>query len=224
MGAEGIPASIPEAIKIVDQHRKRWYGMIKDISGRIGMNRLTEGDLVVNIGCGGGLDGLPINSALSGQPYGATGKIKLVGIDLDQKALQVAEKSNRGEVEKYIHGDARNLGKLLGSQKPTVAIARHPDIIGKETEWEEIFKETYKTLKDGGTFIITSMQGYERKRVERALKDAGFELVIDEENAFVGETNLGNSSIQYDKYIAVGIKRKNVLHPDPQIERKSGSK
>lgn len=221
MPAEGIPASIPEAIKIVGQQRKRWYWMIKDISHRLGINRLTEEDLVVNIGCGGGLDSLPINSALSGQPFGMIGKIKLVGIDLDQKALQMAVKDNRGEVERYIHGDARNLGRLLEGQKPIVAIARQPNIVGKETEWKEIFQETYRTLKDGGTLIVTSMQGYERRRVKRALQDAGFQLVIDEENAFAGKTTFGDLSIQYDKYIAVGIKRENVQSASDESQRQS---
>lgn len=148
---------------------------------------------------------------MSGQLFGSVGKIRLFGIDLDQKALQLAEKDNRGEVEKYIHGDARNLGVLLEGQKPIIAIARHPNIAEKEEEWKEIFKETYRALKGGGTFIVTSMQDYERERVKWVLQDAGFELVIDEENTFAGETKtFGDLSIQYDKYIAVGIKRENV--------------
>lgn len=212
MGAEGIPAPILEAAKKIGQERKRWYGMIKDISRRLGVNKLTEKDLVVSIGCGDGLDSLPINSALSGQPFGFIGKVKLVGIDLDQRGLQLAEKDNyRGEVARYIHGDARNLGRLLDGQMPIIAIARHPNIAEKEREWQEIFQETYRTLKNGGTFIVTSMQDYERERVKWAFNDVGFELVIDEENAFAGETKtFGSSSIQYDKYIAVGIKRENV--------------
>ncbi len=51
-----------------------------------------------------------------------------------------------------------------------------------------------------------------RERVKWVLENAGFELVIDEENAFAKETEtFGDDSISYDRYIAVGIKRKEQM-------------
>ncbi len=163
MSTEEIPASILEVAKKIGRERKRLYGMIKSVSHRVGVSNLAQEDLVVSIGCGDGLDSLPINSALSGRPFGVIGKIRLVGIDLDQKALQSARKDNRGEVEEYIYGDARNLNSLLNGEKPIVAIARHPNIAEKEQEWAKVFQETYKALKNDGTFIVTSMQNFERE-------------------------------------------------------------
>lgn len=196
-----------EMAKGIGDRRRQWYTMFKHYASRLRLPVLTQNDVVVNIGCGYGQDNLSINSALTGRPFGFTGALTLIGIDIDGKAIAEARKLNATGISEYIEGDARQLDTILGDKKPKVIISRDPNIAEAKDAWFGIFEKAYNLSDSGGVVIATARQDFERDLLREGLIKAGYKVEVNEENPFPGKTiEYGGKSGAYDKFVVAGKK------------------
>lgn len=135
-------------------HHRRLTGLLSKILEE------KHDALIVELGCGNGLDFFAINRCL--QKLG----VRYVGVDLDRPALERA--ANRAAYRgcrniELIWGDVRRTGLLTASADVVLSseVAEHL------TEPRLLFEEIWRVLKPGGTAVVTTpnLSNYPRRVV-----------------------------------------------------------
>lgn len=178
---------------------------------RVGIN---EGDVVLDLGCGTGLNQPQIASRI-----GRSGKI--IGVDASGKMLSQARSRAReqgyvGNLQ-LVHGDLRNLAHLdVGSVDAVVATL----IFSVVPAWREVFRASFELLKPGGRYGV--MDNHWPKPTLRLwllswvycadAKRPGFEPLQQIASDFVLEHHPPDAEIQF--YIAHGSKAAPTAAPD----------
>jgi ubiquinone/menaquinone biosynthesis C-methylase UbiE len=170
---------------------------------------LKEGDTVLDIGCGTGLNQPHIAARI-----GPSGKI--VGIDASEKMLSQARARARehgyADNLQLIHGDLRNLAQLVDVSADAVIATL---IFSVVPAWRDVFSASFAILKPGGRYGV--MDNYWPKPTLRLWflswtyaadpKRRGFEPLQHDAENFVLEYHPPDAEIQF--YVAHGSK------PDP---------
>ena len=146
---------------------------------------IQSDDVCLDIGCGGGAN---VRKLLEKSPYG-----KVTGIDYSEISVEKTRKINKAGIEskrcEILQGDVMKLpfrDEIFDVITAFETIYFWPDIC------EEAFKQVYKILKIGGTFMICNesngenprdekwtnriqgMKIYNSEQIKNFLEDAGF--------------------------------------------------
>lgn len=146
--------------------------------------KIANNNICLDIGCGGGAN---VKTLLKKSPYG-----KVTGIDYSEISVKKSQKVNKTEIEnKRCEIMQGNVMKLpFGDEDFDVITAFEtiyfwPDI-------SEAFKQVYRVLKSGGTFMICNeangenskdekwtdmvegMKIYTSEQIKKSLENAGF--------------------------------------------------
>ena len=112
----------------------------------ISKSRISEGSLVVDIGCGTG--GLTVEAALQVAPKG-----KVFAIDDDEEAIQLTESN----VKKF---DVENIVQLICGEA-LEALVNLPEvdaiIIGGSASLREVIRASYQKLKMNGRLVVNAI-------------------------------------------------------------------
>jgi len=160
----------------------------------VALGGIKEGEVVLDIGSGGGLDVF-----LASKKVGPGGKV--IGLDMTEqmlrKARQNAEKGNYSNVE-FKSGDAED----IPLEDNSVDLVMSNCVINLSPDKEKVYKEIYRILKPGGRFVISDI--VTEKELPESIKNDPEKLA-----ACVG------GALTEDKYIGAikkaGFKRVNIL-------------
>ena len=112
----------------------------------ISKSRISEGSLVVDVGCGTG--GLTVEAALQVAPKG-----KVFAIDDDEEAIQLTESN----VKKF---DVENIVQLICGEA-LEALVNLPEvdaiIIGGSASLREVIRASYQKLKMNGRLVVNAI-------------------------------------------------------------------
>jgi len=112
----------------------------------ISKSRISEGSLVVDVGCGTG--GLTVEAALQVAPKG-----KVFAIDDDEEAIQLTESN----VKKF---DLENIVQLICGEA-LEALVNLPEvdaiIIGGSASLREVIRASYQKLKMNGRLVVNAI-------------------------------------------------------------------
>ena len=167
---------------------------------------IKEGDTVLDLGCGTGLNQPHLASRI-----GPTGKI--IGVDASQNMLSYAidRAAQHGYTDqlKLIHGDLRNLSALVDERVDAVIATL---IFSVVPDWREVFNASFKLLKPGGRY--GAMDNYWPNPSLRLwflswtfaadARRPGFEPLKQAADDFVLEYHPPDADVQF--YIAHGTK------------------
>ncbi|TNF84861.1 MAG: methyltransferase domain-containing protein [Gammaproteobacteria bacterium] len=167
---------------------------------------LKDGDTVLDLGCGTGLNQPHISAQI-----GPTGRI--LGIDASEKMLSYAKDraAEHGYADnlQLIQGDLRNLAQLTDDPVDAVVATL---IFSVVPAWRQVFAASFALLKPGGRYGV--MDNYWPKPSLRLwflswtfaadAKRPGFEPLQDAAEDFVLEYHPPDSDVQF--YVAHGSK------------------
>ena len=143
---------------------------------------IKEGEVVLDIGSGGGLDVF-----LASKKAGPKGKV--IGLDMTEQMLRKAErnavKGNYGNVE-FRLGDAED----IPAEDESVDLVMSNCVINLSPDKEKVYKEIYRILKQGGRFVISDM--VTEKELDESIKNDAEKLA-----ACVG------GALTMDKYMGI---------------------
>ena len=149
--SEGIPEEIKEIVaQLPDEIVMRYYGCGSPIPDKI------DGCTVLDLGCGTGRDVYVVSKLV-----GAGGKV--IGIDMNDDQLAVAEKYKEEMATKWGHanvefrkGYIENLaGAGIGDSSVDVVISNC--VINLSPDKDSVFKEIRRVLKDGGVLYFSDI-------------------------------------------------------------------
>lgn len=171
-------------------------------------NRLEEGDRVLDLGCGPGIDSLFLTNA----------GLQVTGVDISREMLKVAKGINPNAT--FMLGDILRLDSLNGSFNGIVASYSLIHISKKDMLGA--LKSLYHILKDGGWIFIGVQEGeskevilpepldpkqdmflniMSKKEIKQLIKSVGFMPVVD----FLDHPK-DKEEFSYGKYVIIAQK------------------
>lgn len=181
----------------------------KGIGGKIMVNMMNTGhssmaewgfahieienkDVCLDIGCGGGAN---VKKLLEKSPYG-----RVTGIDYSEISVKKSQKINKAEIKrkrcKILQGNVME----LPFKNETFDVITAFETIYFWPDISEAFKQVYRVLKCGGTFmicnesngenskdekwtsIIQGMKIYNSEQIEKSLENSGFTDIKSDKN------------------------------------------
>ena len=153
---------------------------------------IANTDTCLDIGCGGGAN---VKRLLKKCPHG-----KVTGIDYSEISVKKSAKINKAEIEnnrcQILQGNVMN----LPFESETFNIITAFETIYFWSDIHEAFKQVYRVLKNGGTFmicnesngentkdekwtdVIQGMKSYTSVQITKALESAGFKDIKTDKN------------------------------------------
>jgi len=133
----------------------------------VALSDLTEGEVVLDIGSGGGLDAF-----LAAKKVGPKGKV--IGLDVTkqmiERAKQNARKGNYNNVE-FKLGEAEDIPVIDNS----IDLVMSNCVINLAPNKEKVYREIYRALKPGGRFVISDI--VTEKELDESIKNNPEKLV-----------------------------------------------
>ncbi|MGA9150813.1 MAG: arsenite methyltransferase [Candidatus Nitrosopolaris sp.] len=111
---------------------------------------IKEGEVVVDIGSGGGIDVF-----LSANKVKGSGKV--IGIDMTDQMLEKARKNANQGAYTNVEFREGDIEKRIPVEDSAVDVAISNCVINLTTDKVSTFKEIYRILKDGGRMIISDL-------------------------------------------------------------------
>ena len=111
---------------------------------------IKEGEVVVDIGSGGGIDVF-----LSANKVKGSGKV--IGIDMTDQMLEKARKNANQGAYTNVEFRKGDIEKRIPVEDSAVDVAIGNCVINLTTDKVSTFKEIYRILKDGGRMIISDL-------------------------------------------------------------------
>jgi len=133
----------------------------------VALSDLTEGEVVLDIGSGGGLDAF-----LAAKKVGPKGKV--IGLDMTkqmvQRARHNATKGNYNNVE-FKLGEAEDIPVKDNS----IDLVMSNCVINLAPNKEKVYREIYRVLKPGGRFVVSDL--VTEKELDESIKNNPEKLV-----------------------------------------------
>ena len=133
----------------------------------VALSDLTEGEVVLDIGSGGGLD-----SFLAAKKVGPKGKV--IGLDMTEqmvkRARHNATKENYNNVE-FKLGEAEDIPVKDNS----IDLVMSNCVINLAPDKEKVYREIYRVLKPGGRFVVSDL--VTEKELDESIKNNPEKLV-----------------------------------------------
>ena len=173
----------------------------------LAMGTLNEGDSVLDLGCGAGLDVI-----LAARRVGANGKV--IGVDMTGAMIEKARANVAAAGLDHIAEIRKGLIESLPVESSSVDWVISNCVVSLSPEKEQVFAEVHRVLKPGGKMLLTDLvmaplPGWLRRLV--ALKSPAAAKALDRDRylqtiAGSGLMNVGvRSQLDYDASMLRGL-------------------
>ena len=181
-------------------------GKLGDISNQsfgcgnpVGLSSVKEGDIVVDLGSGAGLDCIRAASSV-----GANGKV--IGVDLSDEMIAKAKQNVKTmKMENrisFVKGDIENIPLKENSASLVISNC----VLALAPDKQKVYNEIYRILENGGRFVISDVVS--AVKIPQELRD-NMELF----------SSCTSGASQIDEYLA--IIKKSGFRDVEEMERKS---
>lgn len=165
----------------------------------VALASISEGEVVLDIGSGGGLDVF-----LASKKVGPKGKV--IGLDMTEQMVKKAR-------ENALKGDYTNVEFKLGEAEDiplkdnSVDLVMSNCVINLAPNKEKVYREIYRVLMPGGRFVISDL--VTEKELDESIKDNPEKLVACVGGALTEKDYLG--AIKKAGFTKVGILNKGSM-------------
>lgn len=166
---------------------------------------------ILDVGCGRGLDAIPLTSYFGDTPYGVPGRnVSYIGVDVDIVGLKNARGIHKDRPDlRFEQADATRFDDypfLRG--KFDIVVIRHPEVFTRHSRrisdtWLHIFRESVAHLAEGGILLVTAYRCMEHLGAERALTSYGARRVFAGHNPFSANISFYGGVDRRDQYVTI---------------------